>query len=271
LLYTGLNSAPHTDFWRSRIEAYLAGSSGTDLPGGGASRFGVFGPRTRRTRIAQHYRDWVSRYQDIAADSFSAADTDQLTTADSGHFWYKWSGDSTDEDGDTVEETPVPEPFRIVNNRCLPSDKIDNSAWAGLPMGVADVRIRCYYTHNASSSQGAGILFRSDFKGHGWLFHYHSDTHWYVSQIEPNVGGNGLPPTITHWQDFGTSPTPVPGVRSLIEVRLLGLTFSAYFNRVLVGTVTLSALGRSNTIHGVYAYGPNINSFDNISIVPRER
>jgi hypothetical protein len=251
----------HNEFYRTRIEAYLTGIGGTTLPAGATARYGLFGKRTRGSRTERHYQDLSRRWQGVAADSMTGPDSDRLETADTGHYWYKWSGSAL-----------VPEPFRRSEGRILPATALTVAGWAGLPMGLADVHIRSRYTHLDSTEEGVGHCFRVDLDGNGWIVHFEDDDHWWVSQISLNVEVDPYVVTIQHWEDLGTSGAPVAGVATLLTTTLFGLTMRHYVNRVQIGSnVTLSTRGESASIHGVFAHGNAINAWDNIVIYPKTR
>jgi hypothetical protein len=220
----------------------------------------------------RHYRDWARRWDTIAADSFRGANSDVLLTSDTGHAWFVWTGDRYDSDGDTVVDTPLPSSWRQYNEGIIPARLVTNAAWAGMAMGRANVRVRARLTLAESQGDGPGVTFRLDPRGKGWLFHYSSDGHWRVSTISPNALGNGYPPTVNHEADLGTSPVLAPSVVTMLEVAVLGMMLQCYVDRAPVGSpVTLNNLGQYNTIHGVFTYGPRLNRFDNVVIVPHDR
>lgn len=259
-----LYDAAHDDAWRGRLESYLAGVGGTGTEAGGTSRYGVFGPRTRRNRIKRHFFALARRWPTWAVDSFTSSNADRPGDSDSGHNWVTFSGDD------------LSHPFRLVNNRMRPALAVLDAAWGGLPMGVADVHVRVRATLAQAAGEGVGLAFRLDGDGNGWLFHYHTDGHWYLSQIA--VATPGTPPTITHWDDLGADPVWLPGETRLLEVRARGRTVtchvSAPSSRALpqLGTTqTLAADGTGATIHGCFAMGPAANEFDNVKIWPKTR
>ena len=251
----------HNEFWRTRVEAYLTGIGGTTLPAGAVARYGLFGKRTRSNRTERHYQDLSRRWQGVAADSVTGTDSDRLETADTGHYWYKWSGSAD-----------VPEPFRRSGGHILPVTALTVAGWAGLPMGLADVYIQARYTHLDSSEEGAGLCFRVDLDGNGWIVHFEDDDHWWVSQIALNTTADPYVATITHWEDLGASGAPVAGVRTTIRLSLYGLTLKFYVNGTQIGgTVTLSTRGQNASIHGIFAHGNNVNAWDNVRIWPKTR